>query len=290
MTDDMERATVYFERQQLEELKILAIRKRTSMSDLVREAVDQVYFNTPEEGTRMTRIIENLLRRHDYCEARYDNYTYGASRQAEGYQLTVAKGDLPAHSREMFDNLADLVAQLPTGLTWVPGEYCSCDVCDMLDAHPGSAAWQVRVREADADALREAIDEATDFRPGDSDWQDPTHQPDRGWRAYGEAFEIATEVVREITEELDRRGVYYDLDCDEEEDEMYEIVTPLTASPGSEWTTDGLGASDANEFDSVEEAQEGIEALRGLDEDWATMTLAVRRVGDDWPLRDTIEN
>lgn len=72
-------------------------------------------------------------------------------------------------------------------------------------------------------------------------------------------------------------------------DLTYEIVLD-TSSPDSDfhgtassngWTND-IGES--NVFDSAEDARDGIEQLRTLDEGWADSTFAVRIVGERVPL------
>jgi len=278
-----------------------AERLEGNLSQAIAKALTMWIPERRKELEQMQRIIENLLQKHDYCEAYHDGYTYTAAPEPETRgniidlrptKLTVARESLPAHSHEVYANLDELVAQVPSDLIWYPGEGCTCDTCDLLhrlDPEHGGNGYgvykcNIDVFEHEGRALREAL--AAVF--GADDYLEPgylvANQPGHlAWEG-----EACPGDLEEICAELDRRGVDYDLDCDEEEDEMYEIVTPLTASPSSEWTTDGLGASDANEFDSVEEALEGIDALRALGEGFEYATLAVRRVGDDWPLSDTI--
>jgi len=63
----------------------------------------------------------------------------------------------------------------------------------------------------------------------------------------------------------------------------YEIVTTADKNPthSSEWEADGVG--DVNEFESIEEAQEAIESLKGLGLEWEEMTYGIREVGEKYP-------
>jgi len=361
---DLTRTTINIDSDKLTRLKIMAAEQQTTMSELIRNAIDEKYFTTTQEGNEMQSIIENLLKRHECVETYHDGYTYGITpvpavgtwhvwgagaalselvRTADsspaaaqtaiahgyewtdhswaveilcdgmeldaatrldaaveayalapgatpgGYHLTVARESLPAHSREVYNDLSDLVAQLPSDITWYPGEECSCDVCDLLhrlDPEHGGNGYgvykcNIDVYEHSSQTLREAL--AAVF--GADDYLEPSYlvanQPGHlAWEG-----EACPGDLEEICLELDRRGVNYDLDVAEVnvDGQIYEIVTELTPG-GNEWTTDGLGASDANEFASVEEAIEAIEALKRLGPEWACARYGVRVIGERYPV------
>lgn len=63
---------------------------------------------------------------------------------------------------------------------------------------------------------------------------------------------------------------------------MYQIESRSTdteaPSYAREWSADSVGDADANRFETIDEAEQAIEALRQLGDEWATAEYRVREM------------